>query len=68
MRNSLSQSDAEKLVHAVITFRLDYCNSLLAGHAENPIKSLQLIKKTTAKTGTRGHISSILASLHWVFC
>lgn len=68
MRNSLSQSDAEKLVHAIITFWLDYCNSLLSGHAENPIKSLQLITKTTVKTGKRGHISPIFASLHWLFC
>jgi len=29
IRNILTQSDAEKLVHAFVTSRLDYCNSLL---------------------------------------
>ena len=31
IRNILSQSDAEKLVHAFVSSRLDYCNSLLSG-------------------------------------
>jgi len=31
LRNMLSISDAEKLVHAFMTSRLDYCNALLAG-------------------------------------
>ncbi len=30
-RNMLSVSDAEKLVHAFMTSRLDYCNALLGG-------------------------------------
>ncbi len=29
LRNMLSVSDAEKLVHAFMTSRLDYCNALL---------------------------------------
>ncbi len=31
LRNMLSVSDAEKLVHAFMTSRLDYCNALLGG-------------------------------------
>ncbi len=32
LRNMLSVSDAEKLVHAFMTSRLDYCNALLGGY------------------------------------
>merc|ERR1711980_61787 len=38
MRPILSQKDAEKLVHAFVTSRLDYCHSLLSGC---PSKSLK---------------------------
>lgn len=31
IRNILSKSDAEKRIHAFVSSRLDYCNSLLAG-------------------------------------
>ena len=70
VRNILSQSDAEKLVHAFITSRLDYCNSLLSGSPKNSLRSLQLIQNAAARvlTGTRKreHISPVLASLHWL--
>ena len=70
IRNILSQSDAEKLVHAFITSRLDYCNSLLSGSPKNSLRSLQLIQNAAARvlTGTRKreHISPVLASLHWL--
>ncbi|WP_438638150.1 hypothetical protein, partial [Paraclostridium dentum] len=69
-RSILSQSDAEKLVHAFVTSRLDYCNSLLSGCPSNSLRSLQLIQNAAAKvlTGTskRDHISPSLASLHWL--
>lgn len=70
VRNILSQSDAEKLVHAFITSRLDDCNSLLSGSPKNSLKSLQLIQNAAARvlTGTRKReqISPVLASLHWL--
>uniref|UniRef100_A0A8K9X6N2 Reverse transcriptase domain-containing protein n=1 Tax=Oncorhynchus mykiss TaxID=8022 RepID=A0A8K9X6N2_ONCMY len=31
IRNFLSKNDAEKLIHAFVTSRLDYCNALLSG-------------------------------------
>ena len=70
IRNILSQSDAEKLVHAFITSRLDYCNSLLSGCPKNSLKSLQLVQNAAARVLTgvrkREHISPTLASLHWL--
>uniref|UniRef100_A0A8P4GNX2 Reverse transcriptase domain-containing protein n=1 Tax=Dicentrarchus labrax TaxID=13489 RepID=A0A8P4GNX2_DICLA len=69
-RHILSQTDAEKLIHAFVTSRLDYCNSLLSGCPNKSIKTLQLIQNAAARvlTGTRkrDHISPVLASLHWL--
>ncbi|XP_054875006.1 uncharacterized protein LOC129350900 [Amphiprion ocellaris] len=70
IRNILSQSDAEKLVHAFVTSRLDYCNSLLSGCPNSSLKYLQLIQNAAARVLTgvskRDHISPILDSLHWL--
>jgi len=49
IRNILSQSDAEKLVHAFVTLRLDHCNSLLLGCPTNSLKSLQLIQNVATR-------------------
>uniref|UniRef100_A0A8C6KA24 Reverse transcriptase domain-containing protein n=1 Tax=Nothobranchius furzeri TaxID=105023 RepID=A0A8C6KA24_NOTFU len=70
IRSILSRSDAEKLVHAFITSRLDYCNSLLSGSPQNVVKSLQLVQNAAARVlmriKKRDHISPVLASLHWL--
>ncbi len=42
LRNMLSVSDAEKLVHAFMTSRLDYCNALLGGCPASSINKLQI--------------------------
>ena len=70
IRHVLSQKDAEKLVHAFVKSRLDYCNSLLSGSSSKSLKTLQLVQNATAhaltKTKKREHISPVLASLHWL--
>ena len=70
IRHILSQKDAEKLVHAFVTSRLDYCNSLLSGCPNKSLKTLQLVQNAAArvltKTRKRDHISPILALLHWL--
>lgn len=70
IRPILSQSDAEKLVHAFVTSRLDYCNSLLSGCPSKSLKTLQLVQNAAARvltrTRRRDHITPVLASLHWL--
>ncbi|XP_065809412.1 uncharacterized protein, partial [Labrus bergylta] len=70
IRNILSQNDAEKLVHAFVTSRLDYCNSLLSGCSGKSLKTLQLVQNAAARVLTRtrkwDHITPVLASLHWL--
>ncbi len=68
LRNMLSVSDAEKLVHAFMTSRLDYCNALLGGCPASSINKLQIVQNATASVLTRprkyDHITPILHSLH----
>ena len=66
----LTKSDAEKLIHAFVTSRVDYCNSLLSGCPSSCLKNVQLIQNAAARvltrTSRRDHITPILASLHWL--
>jgi hypothetical protein len=70
IRHMLSVADAEKLIHAFMTSRLDYCNALLGGCPARSINKLQLVQNAAARVLTRtkkyDHISPILSSLHWL--
>ncbi len=70
LRNMLSVSDAEKLVHAFMTSRLDYCNALLGGCPASSINKLQIVQNAAARVLTRSrkydYITPILQSLHWL--
>ncbi len=70
LRNMLSVSDAEKLVHAFMTSRLDYCYGLLGGCPASSINKLQIVRNAAARVLTRSrkydHITPILLSLHWL--
>jgi len=62
--------NAEKLVHAFMTSRLDYCNALLAGCPAYSINKLQLVQNAPARVLTSSrkydHVTPILSSLHWL--
>ncbi len=70
LRNMLSVSDAEKLVHAFMTSILDYCKALLCGCPASSINKLQIVQNAAARFLTRSrkydHSTPILQSLHWL--
>ena len=70
VRPFLNQRDAEVLIHAFITSRLDYCNSLFTGLPKKSIRKLQVIQNVAARiltnTRRRDHISPVLSTLHWL--
>ena len=72
IRHLLNQSNAEKLVHAFVTSKLDYCNSLLLGLPAYKINKLQHIQNAAARLVTRRkldrrvNMTPILKELHWL--
>ena len=70
MRRSLSRDAAEKLVHAFISSKLDFCNALLAFIPADQLKRLQRVQNTAARivtlTPKSAHITPVLRELHWL--
>ena len=68
IRKYLSRSVTESLVHAFITSRIDYCNSLLYGLPNSHIMKLQRIQNAAARLVTPRfcHVTPLLFHLHWL--
>ena len=70
IRKYLTQESSEIAVHAFITSKLDFCNSLLYGCRQMRLKKLQYVQNTAARivTQTRkfDHITPVLFDLHWL--
>ena len=66
----LSRESLKTLVHAFVTPRLDYCNSLLYSLPKYQISKLQRVQNAAARliTNTRkyDHITPALYHLHWL--
>ncbi len=61
LRPMLSMSNAEILIHAFMTSRLDYCNALLGGCSARLINKLQMVQNAAARVLTRTRSMSTLA-------
>ncbi len=70
LKSNLSFEDMEKVVHAFVSSRLDYCNVLYLGLNQLSLSRLQLVQNSAARllTGTKGreHITPVLIKLHWL--
>ena len=70
IRKYLTRSTTEKLVHALISSRLDFCNSMLHQLPNTQLARLQKLQNTAARIVTlssrRTHITPILKTLHWL--
>ena len=70
IRHYLDTDSLLILVHAFITSKLDFCNSLLIGLPKCRLKRLQSVQNAAARlvSGSRkyDHISPVLHQLHWL--
>ena len=71
VRRSLSVNACTALVHAFVTSRLDYCNSLLAGIGDGLIDQLQTVMRVAARLVLRKRkfdpiSADIRDRLHWL--
>lgn len=63
----MSLLDAEELVHAFVTSRLDYCNTRLSGCTNSVLKILQIEQNVATRLLKKfAHISSVLKTLQWL--
>ena len=57
-------------MHAFVTSKLEYCNSLLYGCGKTHLRKLQYVQNAAARivTQTRkfNHITPVLSDLHWL--
>ena len=70
IRKYLDVPTCERLIHAFISSRLDYCNAVLFGLPKKQLDKLQRIQNAAARlltmTRRRDHITPILMLLHWL--
>jgi len=70
IRRYLDEDNCHHVVRALVSSRLDYGNSLLAGITETHLKKIQRIQNKAARLifgiRRRDHISPYLTQLHWL--
>ena len=69
-RKLLSDEDTESLMHAIVSSRVDYCNSLLYGISKEVIYKLQKVQNAAARLISnrkkRESVRDVLVKLHWL--
>ncbi len=69
IKNWISNNFSERLIHALMKSRLDYCNALLGGCSARLVNKLQLVQNAAARvliwTRKYDHIIPVLSTLHW---
>ena len=70
IRRHLSRDTAVVVANALISSRLDYCNSLFRSLSSRDLRKLQCVQNTLARVVTRTkkyeHITPALKKLHWL--
>ena len=70
IRHLLTKSAVAQIVHALVTSRLDYCNSLLYGIPDTRLQRLQRIQNIVCRIVCRApkqvHVTPLLKELHWL--
>ena len=70
VRKQLSRDSSETLIHAFVSSRLDYCNSLLYGLPQVQIDKIQRVQNAAARLIFEQpkfcHITPVLSQLHWL--
>ena len=70
IRKFLNEDNTRTLVNALVTSRLDYCNSLLYGLPASGLKKLQRVQNTAARLicniSRLDYITPTLYKLHWL--
>ena len=71
IKRYLTQPETEKLIHALISTKLDYCNSLLFGIKSSTLSNMQAVQNRAARIvlGLHARVSvtdDMLRDLHWL--
>ena len=70
IRNVLSYDACSTIIHALISCRLDYCNSIMYNVPKSKTDRLQRLQDQCAriltKSPRREHITPVLKKLHWL--
>ncbi|KAF7655247.1 hypothetical protein LDENG_00058590 [Lucifuga dentata] len=70
LRAVVSKTELKMVIHAFISSRLDYCNSLLTCLSKTSLNRLQTVQNAAArlltKANRRSHITPILSGFHWL--
>ena len=70
IRKYLSRRSTERLIHAIVSRRVDYCNSLLYGLPAYQLNKLQRVQNVAARLifqeSKYCHVRPLLYNLHWL--